>query len=184
MLLEPGQLLGDVADQPPLSTYDGGRHGVRQLGGCAGREPAGLDALEHCPGLDERLVGVDDRVQRAVDGDQEVRADDLVELEEVDVAGPAEERGVHGDEVVVGVAVHGRHVVAVPARVEHERVATDALEEPVHLVVPHRYVDPDETVLALEQDHHVVALLRVRPRGVHEPHVHVPRVSLTQGRCR
>ena len=77
------------------------------------------------------------------------------------VAGLAQQRRVHGDEVVVGVAVHGRDVVALPARLDDERVHAQPGEEAVDLLVPGRHVDPDEPVVALEQDDHVVAVMGV-----------------------
>ena len=103
---------------------------------------------------------------------------ELVDLQQVHVTGLAQQRRVHGDEVVVGIAVHGRHVVAGAARLDDQRVAAESLEEAVDLLVPLRDVDPDEPVVAAEQLDHVVGVVGVRALGVHEPHVHGDSVSL------
>ena len=59
-------------------------------------------------GLDERHGYVEHGVDRAVHGDQVLVADDLVELEQVHVAGAAEVGRLRRDEDVVVVAVDGR----------------------------------------------------------------------------
>ena len=124
---------------------------------------------------------LDGGVERSVHGDQVVLAHDEVDLEQVHVAGAAEQRRVHGDEPVVGIAVHGRHVVALPARLDHLGVAAQAVQEPVDLLVPHRHVHPQETVVAAEQHDHVVARPVVRPVAVDEPDLHVHSVALGGG---
>ena len=188
VLLEAGQLLRDVADQGPLAARDGRRDGVRQLGRRRGTEPPALDPGQHPGGLDEGRGGVDDRVERAVHGDQEPVADDLVELEEVHVPGRAEQRAVHGDEVVVGVAVHGGDVVALPAGLDDQRVHAQPGEEAVDLLVPDRHVDPDEPVVALEQHDDVVAVMGVgalaRPRTARPYAQGVPRRRCRKGPVR
>jgi len=86
-----------------------------------------------------------------VHGDQEPLADDLVQLEQVNVPCRPLQRGVHGDVVLVAVAVHGRHVVAAAALVDDQRVAAQRAEEALDLVVPGGHVDPHEAVAAPEQ---------------------------------
>ena len=56
------------------------------------------------------LTLVDLRVVRAVHRHQRVAADELPELQQVDVARPADERTVHEDEPMIGVAVERRQV--------------------------------------------------------------------------
>ncbi len=102
-------------------------------------------------GLDQGDRDVEGRVDGAVHGDQEVVADDLVELEQVHVAGPAEVRGLRGDEDVVLVGVHGRDVVALAAAFDDHRVAPQAGQQRLGLVVPRGYVDPVEAVVVGEQ---------------------------------
>ena len=60
--------------------------------GVFGVEPPALEPRQHARRLDQRDRDVEVGVDRPVHGDQEVMADDLVELEQVHVAGAAEVR--------------------------------------------------------------------------------------------
>ena len=50
-------------------------------------EPAAVDPRQYAVGLDQRVGDVEVGVDRAVHGDEVLVADDLVQLEQVDVTG-------------------------------------------------------------------------------------------------
>ena len=78
-------------------------------------QAAGLDPREYGAGLAEGGVGRGGRVDGSVDGDQVVGSDELVELEEMDMAALAALGGVEHHEQVVGVGVGLGHLVAFQA---------------------------------------------------------------------
>ena len=106
--------------------------------------------------------GFDRRVQRPVHGDQVVAADELVQLDVVDVTTLAELRCVQHGEHVVGVDVDLGHVVALDAIVHRDPVEAEHRRQ--HLdgdLVARRDVDPDDGVLTVQQPrqlHDVVPL--------------------------
>ena len=121
------------------------------------------------------------RVDRAVDGDQVVVADDLVELEQVHVAGGAEERRLGGHEHVVVVPVHGRDVVALAAAPRSPAGGSPSRGSSASpSVVPLRHVDPEEAVLVREQLRTSSAVRRA-PRRVDEADLHGPSVTPGHG---
>jgi hypothetical protein len=67
------------------------------------------------PGLAQRQLGVDHRVERPVDRDQVAGSDELVQLQVMDVAALPPLGGVQHHEHVVGIGVHLGHVVALDA---------------------------------------------------------------------
>ena len=116
--------------------------------------------------------------------DEEVVADDLVELEQVHVAGPAEVRGLRGDEDMVLVAVHRGHVVALLAALDHQRMAPDACEQRLRLGVPDRDVDPVEAVLVGEQLDDVIRVAAPHTVPVEESDLHGLRVRRRRRQAR
>ena len=89
---------------------------------------------------------------------------------------------MHGDEVVVGVAVHGRHVVAVPAGLDDQRVAAEALRGTPRPRRPRRARRPRRSRRRARSSSTTSSrVVGLRSRRVHEPHVHVLRVSPCPG---
>ena len=116
-------------------------------------QPAGLDPPQHRPGLAQRGLGWDRRVERAVDGDHIAGADELVQFHVVDVAARAQLGGMQDDEDVVpgrrgtlGTAL--RSTQAWTAR------GWKPKDLPQHLgglLVAHGDVHPDQPVVPGEQ---------------------------------
>ena len=121
-----------------------------------------LDPAPDGAGVQERDLRVDRGVQRPVHGDQVVAADELVQLDVVDVTTLAELRCVQHGEHVVGVDVDLGHVVALDAIVHRDPVEAEHRRQ--HLdgdLVAGRDVDPDDGVLTVQQPrqlHDVVPL--------------------------
>jgi hypothetical protein len=87
-----------------------------------------------------------------VDGDHISRADELVELDVVDMATRAELRSVQHDENVVPVGAHLGHSVALHAGTDGQGVEAEHLRQhPGGLLVTDGDIDPYESVVAVEQ---------------------------------
>ena len=112
-------------------------------------------------------------VARPVHRHEVAAADELVELEHVDVPALAGQRRVHDDEGVVLVAVHRGDEVPFPTglhdhRVGMEPVAQDRLGRVVELGDVH----PDEPVVALQQGVELRDVVLLEPGVGHPPGVH------------
>ena len=87
-----------------------------------------------------------------MDGDQIARADELIELDVVDVAAAAQLGGVQHDEDVVAVGAHLGHGVALDARPDGEGMEAEGLrQDPGGRFVTDRDIDPDQPVVAVQQ---------------------------------
>jgi hypothetical protein len=152
LLLEQPGLAGEPRHEGLLVACQARDDRVGQLERRAGTQAAGLDPPEHGTGLPQGRLGRGRRVDRAVDGDQVVRPDELVELEQVDVAARARLGRVEDHEHVVGVGVDLGDVVAFHAVADGERVEAEHLgQDPGGRLVAQRDVDPHDPVPAPEQ---------------------------------
>src|SRR5512132_1043068 len=151
-LLQGPHLAGDGLHERLLALGQGRDDRIRQLERRPGTEPAGLDAPQHRAGLTQRGLFGDRRVDRAVDGDHIAGADELVELDVVDVAAGAELGGVQDHENVVTVGPDLGHGVALDAGLDGERVEAEDLPQHLDgLLVADRDVHPHQPVVAGEQ---------------------------------
>jgi len=98
---------------------------VGQLEGRAGAQPSRLDPPQHRAGLPQRGLLGDRRVDRPVDGDHIAGADELVQLDVVDVAARAQLWGMQDHEEVVTVGAHLGYGVALDAGLDGQRVETE-----------------------------------------------------------
>jgi hypothetical protein len=90
-------------------------------------QPSGLDPPQHRVGLPQRGLLGDRRVHWAVDGDQVAGADELVQLDVVDVAAGAQLGGVQHDKEVVAVGADLGHGVALDAGLDGQGVEAEDL---------------------------------------------------------
>jgi hypothetical protein len=108
-----------------------------------------------------------------VDGDQVAAADELVQLDVVDVAALAELRGVQDDEDVVAVGAHLGHGVALDAGADGERVEVEHLRQnPGGLLVAGGDVHPHQPVVAGEQRRQVLDRMLLDAVVGHEANLH------------
>ena len=125
-------------------------------------------------GVQERDLRVDRRVQRPVHGDQVVAADELVQLDVVDVTTLAELRCVQHGEHVVGVDVDLGHVVALDAIVHRDPVEAEHRRQ--HLdgdLVARRDVDPDDGVLTVQQPRQLHDVMPLDAGIADHQHIHL-----------
>src|SRR6266508_672461 len=110
------------------------------------------------------------RVGGTMHGHQVPRADELVELEKVDLSGLTALRGVQDQEGVVGIHPGLGDLVALAAVTHGHRVEPeDLLQYLGRWVVALRDIEPDEAVFAFQQRRQVVDLAPLgQPRG-HQP---------------
>ena len=133
-----------------------------------------LDPAPDGAGVQERDLRVDRRVQRPVHGDQVVAADELVQLDVVDVTALAELRCVQHGEHVVGVDVDLGHVVALDAVVHRDPVEAEHRRQ--HLdgdLVARRDVDPDDGVLTFQQPRQLHDVVPLDAGIADHQHVHL-----------
>ena len=150
---------GDQAFQPPdllrhrgqvvaEASAEGADDREGEVGRRGGVQAPALDPPRDRPGLGEGRLEGDGRVERAVHGDHPVGADELVELQVVDVPVRSHLRPVQDDEDVPGVRVHLGHGVAACAVLGGAGMDAEALREHGRrLGVPLRHVDPQDAVV-------------------------------------
>ena len=144
---------------------------------------AGLHPLEYGAGFTEG-VGRGGRVDGPMHGDDGSGcSDELVKLEEMDVAALAALGGVEHDEQVVGIGVDLGHLVALQAVPDGEWMEAKHLRQRLRgLLIAFGDIDPHEPVLTLEQHLKLLdgtafnALVGDQP-DVHPAHPFPDRVS-------
>jgi Helix-turn-helix domain len=100
------------------------------------------------------------RIERPMDRDQVVRADELVELDIVHVAALADLRCVKNREDVIGLDVNLGHVIALGAVPHCDRVEAEHSRQHIdRLPVTDRDVHPDNGVLTFEQPRELLNLM-------------------------
>jgi len=138
-----------VGAQPPGQR---GQQGIRQLEGSVRLEPSAGQSTEHRVHLDHRRRLVDGRVERAVHRDEIALADELVEFDIVHMAAGAGLRRVQHQEQMVVVTMDLGHLIPIRRIPNRERMEPeDRPQRLLGLLVPHRYVDPDQPVGAGQQ---------------------------------
>jgi hypothetical protein len=152
-----GHLAGHLFHEPFLALGQGRDDRVGQLEGRPGAQAAGLDAPQHRLGFAQGGLLGDRRVDRAVDGDQIAGADELVQLDVMDVAAGAELGGVRDHEDVVAVGPDLGHGVALDTRLDRQGVEAEHLRQHLGgLLVADRDVHPDQPVVAGQQRRQVL----------------------------
>jgi hypothetical protein len=115
-------------------------------------QPAGLHPLEDGAGLTKSGVGWGDRVDGPMHGDEVVGSDELVKLQEMDMAALAALGGVEHDEQVVGIGVDLGHLVVLQAAPDGKWMEAKHLRQCLGgLLIAFGDIDPHQPVLTLEQ---------------------------------
>ena len=136
-------------------------------------QPTRLDPPQHRAGLAQRGLGGDRRVHRAVDGDHIAGADELIQLDVVDVAALAEFGGVQDDEDVVAVGPDLGHGVPLDAGPDGEGMeAEDLRQHPGGHLVADRDVHPDQPIVAGQQPLQLLDRMLLDTFIGHETNVH------------
>ena len=166
-------LFREVGDQVDLSAGQCGHDRGGQLERCLRVQPAVLDPFPDLFGVQGSDRWVDRGVQRAVHGDQVVRAEELVEFHVVHVAVGADLRGVQHREDVVVVHVEFADVVAFQAVSDGDVVEPESFRQHHRgFPVTPRDVHPDQRIRLPEQAAEFLHRHRVSPRTGDHVHVH------------
>ena len=133
-----------------------------------------LDPAPDGAGVQERDLRVDRGVQRPVHGDQVVAADELVQLDVVDVTTLAQLRCVQHGEHVVGIDVDLGHVVALDAIVHRDSVEAEHPRQRLDGdLVARRDVDPDDGVLTVQQPRQLHDVMPLDAGIADHQHIHL-----------
>jgi hypothetical protein len=132
-----------------------------------------LDPVQHLPGVDERDVGVDDRVERAVHRDEIVGSDELVELDVVHVTAAPELGSMQHHEHLVVIDVHLRDVIAFDAVADREVMEAEQVRQHGRLPGPaDRQIHPGQSVRLFEQQLEITGGPPRNARAGDRVHVH------------
>ena len=172
-LLHWPHLPGDQLDERLLALGQGRHDRTGQLEPRPGAQPAGLDAPQHCARLALCDLAGDGRVDGTMDDAQVAGADELVELDIVDVAALAQLGAVQHHEDVVTVGAHLGYGVTLDAGPAGQGVEAEHLrQDPGGRLVTDRDVDPDQPVIAGQQRRQVLDRMLLDAFIGHEVHVH------------
>ena len=128
-LLQPARFAGECRHQVDLTAHQGRADRVGQFQRRVRVNLVPLDPVQHLPGVDERDVGVDDRVERAVHRDEIVGSDELVELDVVHVTAAPELGSMQHHEHLVVIDVHLRDVIAFDAVADREVMEAEQVRQ-------------------------------------------------------
>jgi len=113
-----------------------------------------------------------------VDGDQVPGADELVQLDVVDVAARAQLGGMEDDEDVVAVGPNLGHGVALDTRLDGQGMEPEGLgQQPGGRLVADGDVDPDQPVVAGQQPLQLPDRMLLDAVIGHKANVHPARTS-------
>jgi hypothetical protein len=116
-----------------------------------------------------------------VDGDHRAGADELVQLDVVDVAARAQLGGMQDDEDVVAVGPDLGHGVALDAGTDRQGVEPEHLGQHLGgLLIADRDVDPDQPIVAGQQLLQLPYPMLLDAFIGHEANVHPARTSWEQ----
>jgi hypothetical protein len=146
---------------------------MRQLERRAHGQLRSFEPADHCVGVQECNFWIHRRAERPMDGDQVVRAHELVKLDIMHMAALADLRRVKNGEHVVGVDVDLRHVIALDAVPHGDRVEAKHIRQHIYrLLVTDRDVHPDNGVPMLEQPGELLNLVSLNTRVADKQHIH------------